>query len=348
MRTLGKSLIFAQALLVFTGGATARAQTAPSADPTDEPAITQASVPADKRTRDQARDMSRQALELMKKERWAEAESLLSQAYRLVPAPTIALLHARALEKLDKLIEARERYRAVVATQLPKGAPSAFRSALKEAGEELKSLEPEIPRLVLVLAPKPANGTELDITLDGKRVSNEELGQPRFANPGEHLVLAAVQGRVLVENRIRIARGESKEVVLSLAQRPAGVAPERPKPPPIERPSVAAPNHTASFIALGAGAAGLSVGVVAGVIMLDAKSTLDKKCKPLCPAELSSEVSRFRTARAVSTVGYITGAVGLGVGAALLLFNRAGAEPTGGAAVGLWADGQVIGLAGSL
>src|SRR5690349_7353000 len=56
--------------------------------------------------RREAREIARQAIELMHGQRWAEAEPLLARAYRMVPAPTIALLDGETLEQLGRLTDA--------------------------------------------------------------------------------------------------------------------------------------------------------------------------------------------------------------------------------------------------
>ena len=72
---------------------------------------------------------------------------------------------------------------------------------------------------------------------------------------------------------------------------------------------------------MGLGTAGMAVGVVSGLLMLEKKSELDDACGPdgNCPAPFRSDHDAFRTYRTVSTVGYGVGFGGLAVGLVLLL-----------------------------
>jgi hypothetical protein len=280
------------------------------------PAPARAEPEAD--AKDAARQMARRALELMHEERWTEAESLLARAYRLVPAPTVAVLDGRALEQMGKLVEAAERYE-VARTPPPGEAPDAFRDASAEATKRLESVRARTPKLAIAVAGTP-RPTDVVLTLDGRALGAAAFLKPEPVNPGEHVIRASRSGRPVVEDHVVLNESESKEVVIRLPPEP-----ERPRasePPTTPSPNVAphSPARTWAFVALGVGAVGIGTGVTAGVMMLDAKSSLDTACSPRCPRSSSDDLSRFRTTRTVSAIGYGVGALGVGAGAALLLF----------------------------
>jgi hypothetical protein len=151
-----------------------------------------------------------------------------------------------------------------------------------------------------------------------------------------------------VENRVTLAEGDSKSVELAfVTEHPA--APEPPPAPTLER-APEPQSHAArtwGFVALSVGVAGLATGVTAGVLMLDAKSTLDRECGAGCPPSAESEISRFRTTRILSGVGYGVGALGIGAGALLLLLAPRHAVDHASHDVHVFAGYKTVGVEGS-
>jgi hypothetical protein len=273
--------------------------------------------------RSAARQMAREAIALMHDNRWSEAEALLGKAYQLVPAPTVAVLHGRALEELGKLTEAAQSYEAAVSAG-GEGASPAFRKAAEEGAHRLAEVRERIPKISIVLEGEHLDESRLVLIVDTRPLARDDWSKPQLLNPGEHVVAASVDGHVAVEDRVMLKERESKQVVLRLHGEPKPAAPQAS---PVEtqvkvEPTVPSSSaKTWGFVALGLGAAGMATGITAGVVMLDSKSTLDSQCSPLCTPGSESEISRFRTARVVSAVGYGVGIVGLGVGAAILLLS---------------------------
>jgi len=255
--------------------------------------------------------------------RWSEAEALLGRAYQLFPAPTVAVLRGRALEELGKLMEAAQSYEAAVGAG-GEGASPAFRKAADEGAHRLAEVRARIPKISILLEGEHLDESRLVVLVDARPLTRDDWSKPQLVNPGEHVVAASVDGRVAAENQVILKDGESKQVVLRLHGEPK---PPAPQPAPVEtrvtvEPSVQPSNAKPwGYVALGLGAAGMATGIAAGVVMLDSKSTLDTQCSPLCAPGTEDEISRFRTARVVSAVGYGVGIVGLGVGAAILLLS---------------------------
>ena len=75
---------------------------------------------------------------------------------------------------------------------------------------------------------------------------------------------------------------------------------------------------TLGYVLAGVGVAGLVTGIVAGVMVLGDKSTVDANCDAdkRCNAEGLDAAERGKTMGIVTTVGLVTGAVGLGAGVA--------------------------------
>lgn len=273
-----------------------------------------AGATTDQAVRDSARTMAREALALMHQERWGEAHSLLTRAYALVPAPTVALLDGKALERLGRLVEAAERFESAARTPLSDDSPPAFREAAAEARSELSRVEERIPTLTVVLRGSPADLEAAAVTLDNEPVERGTVGEPRPVDPGEHVVTVTLEGELVVEDHVLVKEKEAKQVVLGMgsARKSPVQAPEEPK----------GLSPAWGFGTLGAGVAGLAVGIGAGSVMMRAKSKLDDACSPHCPRSVADDLSRFRTSRTVSAVGYVVGAVGVGAGVTLLLVSR--------------------------
>ena len=79
----------------------------------------------------------------------------------------------------------------------------------------------------------------------------------------------------------------------------------------------------------GVGIAGAVVGGVAGVMTLQKKSIANDECDDalkICSAEGKDANDAGRTLGAISTVGFVVGALGLGAGAYFLLTDPGGKE----------------------
>jgi tetratricopeptide (TPR) repeat protein len=72
---------------------------------------------------------------------YGRALTLFREAYRLVPAPTVALFEARTLVKLGRSGEARDAYSRLVQTKLGDDSPKAFQDAVQTGRSELDALE---------------------------------------------------------------------------------------------------------------------------------------------------------------------------------------------------------------
>lgn len=272
----------------------------------------------DERTKAAARQLAQDGARAFDAGRHAEARDLLDRAYRLYPAPTIAVLEGRALEKLGQLVEAAEHYERARRTRLSPQASQAFHAAVFEAERALAALRPRIPQLTIQVIGLPADHPELDVELDGARVPPALIGVRRPIDPGEHRVVARVAGGPPVERVFRIAERQHEKVELPIIA-----------PPPIARDDSRARSsdsdggsnaqRTWGYVGLGVGAAGIATGAVAGLVMLDRKSRLDDACTPTCPESSQDDLDTFRSARTWSLIGYGVGVVGLATGAVLVL-----------------------------
>jgi hypothetical protein len=243
---------------------------------------------------------------------YARAEALLDNAYALVPAPTVGLLRARSLMRLNQWVDALRVYTSVSRTPLDLGAPEPFRRAVRDAERERVALEPRVPRLKLDLAPVLLASPSLIVRIDGGVVPRARLGGFIAVDPGVHALRVEANGRPITAFHLTLEERERLVVPVQEAR--------------AERSGSA---KTWGIASLAAGGAALGFGVVAGVIALDAHSDASRECPDrTCPPGGRGEAAldRFETYRTLSTIGYIAGAAGIGAGTIVLLTSSS-AEP---------------------
>jgi hypothetical protein len=236
---------------------------------------------------------------------YARALGLFERAHELVPAPTIALFQARTLAQLGRLSDARAAYLRLADTELPADAPAPFRTAVENARTELALLERRIPRLRIVLTGDTRD--DAVVFLDERPLAAPVLRGWVLVDPGPHSL------------RLRTARGFGKPTRVTLAEGQAEQVRLESSPPARD------PRRTWGYVAIGVGGAGLSLGVSAGLVALDAHDDAERGCpgNRCVPGTSGADaVGRFRAWRTVSTVGYVLGGVGLGAGLALVLTSN--------------------------
>jgi len=287
--------------------------------------------------RTKARKLAGEALDLYNAGDYEAALVKFDAADELVTAPTLKLRVARCLDKLDRMIEAKRKYREVIEVQLKRWAPPVHRTAQKQATKELKQLLAEIPSVTIAV--RGVGSADAVVELDGRVLTPQELLEKRPVDPGRHIFEARVDDREVSEN-IEVLRGEDKRVVLTV-----------PDPPPALPP----PDRTgplvwqvAGWTSVGVGVVGVVMGTVAGVMVLDQDEELSQQCpNRQCPRSIEADVSTFDTLRTVSTAGFIMGGVGLALGTTLLLLAPPDPlPPDASVAVSPWVAPTGVGLRG--
>lgn len=241
------------------------------------------------------------------------------ESYRLDPTLGTTFNIADCEEHLGHLADAWSLFDEV-AERLPTGDR---RKTI--AMERVTALEPRLSRLRVVLDPGAPAGAH--IVRDGVSLGAASLGVDLPVNPGEHLLVVEAEGRAPERYPVILTEGQQQTVVVS-----AG-AEEKMKP---ERggsqqasPVIRGNGKTLGYVLGSIGIAGAVTGAVAGGLMLHQKSIVDGNCnadKRCNPAGLDA-VSTGRTLGIVTTIGLVTGALGLGSGAYFLV--TAGPAPDG-------------------
>lgn len=283
-----------------------------------------------------ARRLGNEGVIALKKGEFDTAADRFERANDLVPAPSFLVLLARARAGQGRLVEAYEIYRTIIREGVQPDKPEAFKRALAEAKQEVKSLEPRLAWVTVnVVGARPE---QVEVTLNGSVIPSAALGAQRPADPGALRVEAKAEGYRTAETTVELREGQHlPPLELKMV--------ELPKPPPMvevvrEEPIMTADGgepsfvsqNTLGYIALGLAGAGLAVGTVTGIIAIDRRQELeDIPCVyeqgDVCyaandPATVSSAVAAkddLDTFSAAATISFIAGGALAATGVILLL-----------------------------
>jgi tetratricopeptide (TPR) repeat protein len=276
---------------------------------TERPTSDHAPDPAERRA---ARILADEGLSLFQKGDYQAALGKFEQAEKLVPAPTIALERARCLEKLGRYLEARERYEAIVAEELPATAPFVMHKAQDDAGREVEALKPRIPSLSLTLDGPRDDTLQLYVDDKPETVAAFE-GVDRAIDPGAHTVELR-RSDTSVSRAVKVAEGEHARVRIVLP--PMGTA----KLSREEAQSRSELMRGLAYLSFGLGGASLLAGTVTGISAASARSDLKAECpKSACRPGMWDEVDRYDALRAATTATLILGVAGIATGTTLVI-----------------------------
>jgi hypothetical protein len=276
--------------------------------------------------REAARAMADQGADAFARGDFERAHERLQRAFMLIQAPTIALLDARALVKLGRLVEARAAYRRAIEAPVDDASPPAFRDAVAQAQSEARSLERRLAWVTFRVRDAPADAS-LQVRLDGGEIPPHQWGAPVAVDPGAHGVRLDVDSAPGPVRRLELREGESRTVEL-------------------EAPSRGGLSRGLTVAGFGLGGAGLLTGVVAGSLALSARHDAERRCPARRCVAGSSGAARlddFRTYRTVSTVGYGVGFAGAALGTVMLLSLGRSEEVE----VGIAPSGPLVGVRGA-
>jgi hypothetical protein len=242
----------------------------------------------------------------------------LQRAESLYKVPSIAVMVARCLAKVGRVVESVDKYEETLRMPLDAAAPEAFQRAVADATAEVEAVRARVPRLELRMPADAPRDTE--VLLDDKPVPPALLGVPFPLDPGSHHLRARGTGRQPYRRDLALAEGSRQVVDISLlpleslrSQQDVAASRAEESLQPSHRPSMLAVG-----LLTGAGVA-LAVGAVSGIAALGHKSKLDEKCSPGCPADMSNDLDSYRFDRTLSYVGFGVGLAAAGAGAYFLL-----------------------------
>jgi len=278
----------------------------------------------DASTRMAARELAVSGAEAFDKQDYATALDRFQRAESLFRAPSIAVMVARCLARVGRVVESVDKYEETRRMPLDANAPEAFQRAVADANAEVDAVKARVARLQVRLPSDVPAGTE--VRLDERHVPPALLGVEIPVNPGTHRLTATARDRAPFSYDLTLAEGVHQEVEIAFTSSEA-----RTREPAAAASSDAkgSPPSTLGIALLAGGGVALAGGTVFGITALGHKSDLDKQCKPGCPPNMSDELSAFRRDRALSYVGFGVGLVAVGVGTYFLLHQSASGSEVG-------------------
>jgi tetratricopeptide (TPR) repeat protein len=272
-----------------------------------------------------ARELAVSGADAYDKADYATALDRFQRAESLYKAPSIAVMVARCLARVGRLVEAVDKYEETLRMPLDASAPEAFQRAVAEAKGEVEAARARVARLELRLPSEVPVGAE--VRLDGRTVPPALLGVAIPVNPGTHHVVAQVGDRPPTNYDLSLAEGVHQSVQIAFAS----AAPDSPVvlAPPAPTLEAERKSPTLAIALLTGGGIALAAGTVTGIAALGHKSDLDKQCTPGCPTNMSSDLKAFRLDRTLSYVGFGVGLAAVGVGTYFLLHRDSSGSQVG-------------------
>jgi hypothetical protein len=270
-----------------------------------------------------AEELFRQGRAAAQKQDFTTACAKFRESNRLDPAVGTVFNIADCEEKLGRLATSWTLFQEVV-QRLPSDDE---RRGI--ARDRARALEGRVPTLTIHL--EPSSRSDVVVRRDGVVLGAASLETALPVDPGEHTVIVEAPGTqsALFTSRVGVAEHASLVVKLgtiSTATEPSAGPPLNPSAP------AAHPSHAAAYVIGGVGVAGLVTGVVAGLIVLNKKSTVNSECVgKMCSQAGVDAASSGKTFGVVTTVGLVTGALGLGTAGYLFLSAPAAENPRAGA-----------------
>jgi hypothetical protein len=251
-------------------------------------------------------------------------------AEALTLSHTVQLKAAKCAEKNGRLIDAAGRYETIAKTPTTN---KAEQGAQEEARKASKALEERIPTVVVELQGVDAL-SKVTLTLDGEPFPRTKVGVRHPIDPGDHTLEGTLEraGEEPIQTRQPFFVNERESVPLPF--RFVRAAPKSATPTAPDGASGGATpsedywammkhkrgtQRTIGWIVVGTGGAAIVAGGVTTGIALGVKGGLDDKCpEQRCPPDAHGDLDTYETLKTVTTLLFIGGAVGMGVGVALI------------------------------
>jgi len=256
----------------------------------------------------QAAELFEEGRALVVKQDYRSACPKFVDSVKLEPKVGTLLNLADCEEHLGQIVAARGHWQ---------DAASLARSVNDERGavaqQRFAALDPRVAKLRVTLA-SPASG--LRVTRDGVELGAGSLGSALPVDPGAHTIVVSGGGFADRSYPLTLADGETREIAVEPGA-PLVLA------GPLEASHSWSGRKTLAVVAAGAGAAGVVVGSIFGLLTVSENNASNSSggCvagKPMCtlPAGVDDRSSAYRNGN-ISTAAFVVGGVGLAAGAVL-------------------------------
>ena len=282
------------------------------------PCTAHAQPPTDGDVLKRAREQFGQALALQTGGDWAGALALLKEVAAVKGTPQVRFNIALCEERLGRLVAALGDYELAASDATAEKTDQVR----QEVESRLESLKARVPRVVVSrgLGADPAS-----ISLDGVSLGDSVLDNPLPADPGPHVVEATALGFLSFKHAFRVAEQQTAHIMVKLEAEPAK---SQPFVQPAARPPAQAV-RTAGFVVGGAGIASLIASGAMFYLRQHAISDLDEQCgaeRKACPDGARNTVDRGKLYTTLGDVTLAVGAVGLALGATLVIVGGHSSE----------------------
>jgi hypothetical protein len=266
-----------------------------------------------------ARTLNKEGKELRARGDLPGALVKLRAAHELGRTPITGIELAKTQVMAGLLVEARETCLGI--QRIPIAGDETERSvtARDEAAKLAEDVRPRIATVVIKLTGVAA-GNVPALLVDRIPVAASQVGEARKVNPGKHEI-AAKQGQGAESTAIvEVHEGETKEITLEVPPAPVTVTPPPgpagpPGPVPHGPETEMRPRYGVAIGGFVLAGAGLIVGTATGVVVLSRKDKLDGQCvNHECGTAYQDDLHSARSLATVSTVAFVLGGVGLGIG----------------------------------
>jgi hypothetical protein len=199
----------------------------------------------------------------------------------------------------------------------------------------IAAIEARVSKLKIVIQERPPG---LRVTRDGVEVSLETLGVSQPVGAGTYEIEVSAPGYATQRHTVNLAEGRATTLDLTLMPSTPVPSVAKPAAARVEAPPPRTPmsvRRLGTFVAGGVGVVGVVVGAVAGGAMLAKKGTVSSECTngpngvALCKDSAGVDAgNNAKTLGAVSSVGWVTALVGIGVGTVLFVTEPRAAKPS--------------------
>ena len=243
---------------------------------------------------------------------------LLAESYRLEPLPGVLFTWATCELRAERLASAAAHYADFLnaVARLPPAERAAQEERRRSAQRERARILPEVPFLTVVVSASVQHASS--VLRDGTPLPPKSQGVEAPVDPGEHVIVFVGPDGARTEQRVVLAKGEHKTIVLGFANAREAAQAARPSsapPPPPPPPSAVGERPATSswvYVTGGVGVAGILTGSIAGLLAIRDKNVVDGACNGLaCSARGKDAASAAKTEATVSTIGFGVGLAGL-------------------------------------
>jgi hypothetical protein len=306
-----------------------------------------------------AREAFRDGSLFAKKGRWVDALAAFRRSAELRPHPITTYDIGYCERALGHYVRAYDAFESLLRSGPAGGPPPLSPERTKLAESYLAEVSPHLVRLTITPADR-----DLTLRVDGLPIEPLRQAGDRvvfavatgerpdasplpdafelWLDPGTHLFLVTRKDGGRAVEAHTFAPGATATLrVAAPSPKSAPTPPANPEPAPrvSTAPVADSPDRTWAFVAFGVGAAGLVAGSVFYGMAVSEKHDLDASCpNGTCPDETAYHEQADRVGRLAdfATVGFVTAAVGAGVGTYLWVTAKPSPHASG-VAVGVGA-----------